>query len=733
MPPDRLPLPRNARTGGAVRRCEARAAPPTPGRVQRALFFTACAVAAACAPAPPSARPALVPGASRAQNVLLVTIDTLRQDRVGAYGHGGGLTPTLDELSARGIRYANAFSHAPLTLPAHTSILTGRTPVHHGVHLNGSARLDGGVPTLATVLKAAGYRTGAFVGAFVLDARYGLARGFDEYDDRLRGAGDDRSFAYAERPGADVVQAAGDWILQPGAASPWLAWVHLFDPHTPYAAPPEFRAGRSPYDAEVAYADAMVGRLLARLGPAVLDRTLVVVTADHGESLGDHGETTHGLFAYDSTVAVPLILAGSGIGQGVVDAPVGHDDILPTVVDLLGVAAPGSVDGQSLAQPLDPERAVYLEALEAHLTRNWAPLTGIATREWKYIHLPTPELYARAEDPAEARNLAADTARLATFERSRLRLSAAPAAAAPAASGDAASERRLRSLGYVAASPPSPASPARAGAGPFTDADDPKRLVALSERFNSGLTSFTEGRAAEALQAFEAVLAARPDFTLARTSAATVLIAEDRPADAARLLRAAPAPLDGAPEVQAKLGQALRAAGDLPGAATALERARAAGYANPELLNDLGGVYAGLGRAGDARAAFSALLERDPEAAEVWHNLGVLELSTGRAPAAATAFRRATAIAPTRADAWEGLGAALIGTDRVAAIEAWRRAERLAPGNYDLLFNLGMVLADGPTPADAQPYLSRFLREAPRARYARDLPVVEARLEALRR
>jgi Flp pilus assembly protein TadD len=506
--------------------------------------------------------------------------------------------------------------------------------------------------------------------------------------------------------------------------------VHLFDPHTPYAAPPEFRAGRSPYDAEVAYADAMVGRLLARLGPAVLDRTLVVVTADHGESLGDHGETTHGLFAYDSTVAVPLILAGPGIGPGIADAPVGHDDILPTVVDLLGIAAPGGVDGQSLAQPLDPERAVYLEALEAHLTRNWAPLTGIATREWKYIHLPTPELYARTEDPAEARNLAEDTARLAGFERSRLRLSAAPAASAPAASGDAASERRLRSLGYVAASP---APPAGAGAGPFTDADDPKRLVALSERFNSGLTSFTEGRAAEALQAFEAVLAARPDFTLARTSAATVLIAEGRAADAARLLRAAPAPLDGAPEVQAKLGQALRASGDLRGAATALERARAAGYANPELLNDLGGVYAGLGRVGDARAAFSALLERDPDAAEVWHNLGVLELTAGQAGAAASAFRRATAIAPARADAWEGLGASLIQTDRVAAVEAWRRAERLAPGNYDLLFNLGMVLADGPTPAEAQPYLSRFLREAPRARYARDLPVVEARLEALRR
>ena len=525
-----------------------------------------------------------------------------------------------------------------------------------------------------------------------------------------------RSFAFSERRGAEVVQAAGDWILQEGAAAPWLAWVHLFDPHTPHDAPPEYGAGRTPYEAEVAYADAMVGRLLDRLGGAVLARTLVVVTADHGESLGDHGETTHGLFAYDATIAVPLIVSGGGVGHGVIEAPAGHDDILPTIADLVGVAAPAGIDGQSTARPLPSDRVIYIEALDASLTRNWAPLTGVVTRDWKYIHLPAVELYARRADPGERRNLAeTDPSRTVAFERSRLQLTSAPATPAPAAPLDAAAERRLRALGYVGAA----AAPG-GGGRTYAEADDPKRLVELSERFNTALTSFTEGRSAEALEAFSAVLTQRPDFTTARTSAATVLLAGGRAAAAVALLRAAPPQAAGAAEIQAKLGAALRESGDLRGAATALERARADGYANPELLNDLGAVYAQLGRVAEARTEFTALLALDPDAADVWHNLGVLEMTARQPAAAAVAFRHAVDVDPSRGDAWEGLGAALLDSDRVAAVEAWRRAERLAPGNFDLLFNLGLVLADGPTPRAAVPYLTRFLREAPPARYAAD-------------
>ena len=277
--------------------------------------------------------------------MLLITIDTLRQDRVGAYGSHNGLTPNIDRLAAAGIRFAHAFSPAPLTLPAHASILTGLLPRHHGIHSNTRFRLDQHVPTLATALKAAGYRTGAFVGAFVLDSRFGLNQGFDEYDDRLPRS-ERASFHFAERRAAEVVTAAGNWILSPPAAAgtPWFAWAHLFDPHAPYDAPLEYRAGRTPYDAEVAYADAMLGQLLARLKAAhALDTTLVVLTADHGESLGDHGEMTHGLFAYDSTLAVPLIVSGPSISPATVTAPVSHPDVTPTILDLLG--RPGSRSG----------------------------------------------------------------------------------------------------------------------------------------------------------------------------------------------------------------------------------------------------------------------------------------------------------------------------------------------------------------------------------------------------
>jgi arylsulfatase A-like enzyme/Flp pilus assembly protein TadD len=687
---------------------------------------TLAALAVSCTRSAPASP--LRSGQLQGANVLLVTIDTLRRDRLGAYGSASGLTPTLDRLAASGVRFSRAYSHVPMTLPAHASILTGRTPRTHGIHINGASRLDDAVPTLATELSRAGYRTGAFVGAFVLDARFGLNRGFDDYDDRYPHQPDAASFKVVDRRADEVVKAAGDWILAAsGDSPPWFAWVHLFDPHTPYDAPPEYRGGRSPYDAEVAYTDAMLGRLLDRLrGARALDRTLVVVTADHGESLGEHGETTHGLFAYDATLGVPLIVSGAGIGPAVVETPAAHADILPTIVNLVGVAPPAHVDGLSLAALPAADRPLYFEALEANLTRAWAPLTGVIAGNWKYLELPLPELYDLRADPAEAVNLAdRDSVRRDTMRRALAQLTAAPAspAASVAVGEDAAA--RLRSLGYTAASAPP--------RGHYGDADDPKRLVALNEQFNTALEAFNAGRHDEALSTFLSLLRQRPDFLTARTSAATVMIAGGRPADAVSLLRAAPADQASAPEILARLGTALQRAGQLKDAAAALESARAAGYQNPEILNDLGVVYAQIGRTGEARALFQELLRRDPNAAGTWTNLGLAELSVRNPDAAADAFRHAVQADPANAEAWQGLGAATIGRDTPAAIEAWQRAERLAPRDYDLLFNLGMVLADSGRPADALPYLTRFLQEAPRDRYASDFPRVQAAIARARR
>ena len=296
-----------------------------------------------------------------------------------------------------------------MTLPAHASMLTGRTPLSHGVRNNGTFRLREDVPTLATVLKAPAIATGAFVGAFVLDARYGLSRGFDTYDDRYASSAGGPTFGFAERRAAEVVQTAGDWILSAKAGGPWFAWVHLFDPHAPYDAPADYRAGRAPYDAEVAYTDAMLGRLLDRLRAAgALDRTLIVVTADHGESLGDHGETTHGLFAYDShagRAAHPQRSRYRARASSM--APRATPTSCRRSATCSAVAPPPDLDGLSLVAAAGAGPAGVLRGPRcqphprlgaAHRSRDRGDGSSSTCRE--------PELYDLAADPAESHNLA---------------------------------------------------------------------------------------------------------------------------------------------------------------------------------------------------------------------------------------------------------------------------------------------------------------------------------------
>jgi arylsulfatase A-like enzyme/Flp pilus assembly protein TadD len=682
-------------------------------------------------------------------NVLLVTIDTLRADRLGSYGNTSRLTPTLDTLATAGVRYAHATSHVPMTLPAHTAILTGLSPRRNGVRNNTTFRLDDRVPTIATFLKHSGYRTGAFVGAFVLDSRFGLARDFDVYDDRLP-HGTRASFHFAERRGDEVVKAATDWILtnrdsrradpttppnpqprsanpsnpEPQIPNPWFAWVHLFDPHAPYDAPPDYRPGRTPYDAEVAYADAMVGRLIDSLRSAgQLDHTVVIVTADHGESLGEHGETTHGLFAYESTIHVPLIVSGPALHPSVVEDAVAHVDIVPTILDLVGVAIPANLEGQSLANPIPADRTLYVEALDAYLTRGWAPLKGVVQNRWKYIDLPEAELYDLGSDPGEAHNVIGRSERSSRLQRALAALDSGAQAQATSVPLDADAAGRLRSLGYVGGTVQGRSVP--------SVMDDPKRLVKLNEQFNTALTAFEEGHAQEALQGFSAVLAARPDFASARTSAATVLLSQGRANDAVRLLREAPASQRDSPPILARLGSALRDAGDLGAAAAALEQARRLDDRNVDVLEDLAVVYAAQHKMEDARKTFNEVVNRNPSAATAWFNLGLFELQSARPEQAVAALRQAVDREPMYAEAWQALGAALARTNPGGAIDAWRHAEPLLPRDYDLLFNLGMLTAQSGNPHAAIPYLQRFVAEAPRERYAADIARVQKQLDAL--
>jgi Flp pilus assembly protein TadD len=518
-----------------------------------------------------------------------------------------------------------------------------------------------------------------------------------------------------------VIQPATEWILEPNRAAPWFAWIHLYDPHAPYQAPPEYRLGRSPYDAEVAYTDAMIGRGLDELRAAgQLDRTIVIIVADHGEALGEHGESAHGLFAYGSTLRVPMIVSAPGIRAHVVRTPVAHVDLVPTVLELLGIAVPSGLDGRSLLGAADDgtrnSRALYFEALDANLTRGWAPLVGIMVDGWKYIDLPIPELYDLEHDPDEAHNVAARDQERVRVLQARLKGiagSRTPAPEAARAATDAQTTQRLASLGYVG-------SVEATGKRTFSEADDPKNLVRLNEAFYTAIREQRDGHFETALKQLRAVVAERPDFLAARRSAAVIQTTLDRPAEAIVLLQSAPGAA-GSATVQAELGLVCEAQGNLVEAAKYLETAVRLREGDLETINSLGVVYARLRRFDDGRRRLRQVLDADLHAAATWNNLGMLEMSAGNRRAAAGAFREAVTADPGYGAAWRGLGAALVATDAAGATEAWQRAVALEPRDYDSLFNLGIVLSEGPEPQSALRYLKRFVAEAPRDRYLRDV------------
>lgn len=430
---------------------------------------------------------ALAAGASFSQasrpSLLLITIDTLRADRVGAYGHREARTPRLDALAAEGALYENAFTHTPVTLPAHATLLTGRLPHEHGVRSNSFYRLPETETTLAEILTDAGYRTAAFVSAAALDRRFGLSQGFELYDDEVRPAQSGQLIA--ERDAAAVAAKAIDWLGGAAGESPFFLWVHFFDPHHPYQPPEPFRTGvGSSYDGEVAFCDREIGRLLGRLdGSGLRSRTLVVVTSDHGEGLGEHGEATHGIFLYNSTLRVPLILSGPGVPRRARDrrGPVGLVDVLPTVLGRLGVATPAGISGRDLFAS-EPAGLLYAETYLPRDFYNWSELRAAFSVRLKFIEAPVRELYDLAEDPHEKRNLASE--RPETVRQLAARIEAwAQAEKENPFEPDARLAEELRSIGYVGGGLPREVTGKRG-----VDRPDPKAKIGLVSEVDQALT-----------------------------------------------------------------------------------------------------------------------------------------------------------------------------------------------------------------------------------------------------
>ena len=655
--------------------------------------------------------------ASAEQNVLLVTIDTLRADALGSYG-GRAATPNLDRLAETGLRFTFAHAHAVMTLPSHSSILTGHYPFEHGVRDNAGYRLDDNAETLAELARGDGLATGAFVGAFPLDRQFGLAQGFDVYHDvggRMVAQGD---FAFTERRAEEVVNDARAWIDTQQAK--WFAWVHVFDPHAAYAPPPPFDAQYQgdPYAGEVAYVDHALGALLETARRSARP-TLVIVTADHGEGLGEHGEATHGTFAYESTLRVPLIVAqigpGAASGPGrTVDTPVQHIDIVPTVVDALDLRGPDGLPGRTLLAADDgPPRLAYFEALTPMLKRGWAPLSGVINGTNKYLDLPIREVYDLAADPREERNLATSDAARAGALVADLRSLGAILPGEQRAE-NAAVRANLESLGYVSGSA---ARKAR-----YTEEDDPKRLIDVDRLMMDGIELYRQGRLPEAMEAYRAVLKRRPGMGLAYRRLAFLQWEAGRRAEAIATLRTARKTIGADIDVEVRLGTYLAEAGSPAEAIALLERVTAADSTNTEALNALGIAY---GRAGDGAKAltvFTRVLSHDPRDAFAHENTGIVHLQRNDLEAARQAFTRAIDNDPRSSRAHAGLGVVARQSGQIdAAIASWRKAVALDATNFDALYNLCIVLLAADRTGEARPHVEQFVRTAPPGVYGREI------------
>ncbi len=573
-----------------------------------------------------------LPAAAAApRSVVLVTLDTTRADRLGAYGGTFVPTPNLDRFAAEGVVFESAGSQVPITLASHATLLTGRYPGGHGVRHNGIYRLAAGQETLATRLKAAGYETAAFVGAFVLNRGFGLEQGFDVYDDVAvdRYAGGRDQLGSAQRTADEVNARVFAWLDARRGSAPFFLWVHYYDPHDPYA-PPE-KPGRTlagtGYEREISYVDACFGELVARLRRAgVLDTSVFVVAGDHGEGLGEHGEATHGLFLYESTLHVPLFVRAPGVlpaGKRV-RGPVELADVAPTVLELLGAPPLARAQGRSLVPRVDGRddgryAQAHAESLMANLVYGWAELRAVRDARFKYVDAPRPELYDLAADPGERTDRAAkDAKRSGELGRAVARWKAATTDAAAAEGARRAlrpaEEEQLRSLGYVGG------GPVRA-AGANAVLPDPKDRLEDLRQLDEARARLHAGAPAQALARVDAVLGRDPRNPDARRTRILALVALKRLPEAEREARAAvvaaetglgasPALVE---EARAGLATVYRLQNKRQ-EAEALYRAMIADNpANDVAITDLAALLLEAGRPRECAALLEALLRKDPQ------------------------------------------------------------------------------------------------------------------------
>ncbi|HEX4962363.1 MAG TPA: sulfatase-like hydrolase/transferase [Thermoanaerobaculia bacterium] len=676
------------------------------------------------AAAPPAAK---APARPVSRDIVLVTIDTLRADAPGFSGNRRSQTPVLDRLAGQGRVFTNTHAHNVVTLPSHTNILTGLYPFQHGVRDNSGFRLPASVPTLATVLKSAGFATGAFVGAFPLDSQFGLNRGFDVYDDHYPKGSHEDEFVMAERRGDEVVRLAlAWWKAQKG--KPRFLWVHLYDPHAPYL-PPEPFASRfkdNPYLGEVAAADSFLAPLLGPFLDGKEKPALVVVTSDHGEALGEHGEQSHGLFAYEATLKVPLVVWGKGVTPGRDTRPARHVDVFPTILQAAGIDSPAPRGlrrpGRSLLAPAVADGSdSYFEALSATLNRGWAPLRGLLRNGTKFIALPLAEVYELPKDPGERNNLF-DQQRPAArgvFAALPKESTWPPQKGATRPEDDA----RLQSLGYIMGT-----AAAKESYGPD---DDPKRLIELDTKVHDVVDLYMRGRTEEAIKKGRELVAARPTMALGHSLLAQSLLQAGKTQEALEVMLNARKLGAVSDALLRQLGLTLSEVGRANEAVEVLKPVAASG--DPQSLNAYALALSEAGKQKEAFDVLQGLLKQEPDDPKAWEQLGLVELRLGHWPQARDRSRRALELNRKLPLAWNDLGVALYQLGQKSeALDAWQNAVDLKPDLWDALWNLGTKAAEQGKTGQARKALERFAAGAPPDRYRADIEKAKAYLSQVK-
>ncbi len=662
------------------------------------------------------------------KNVLLITIDTLRADHLGCYGYSHIKTPNIDSLAKEGVLFDSAFTPVPITLPSHASILTSLYPRTHGILNNGEYKLNEEIETLTQILQKNNFTTAAFVGAFVLNKQFGLSRGFDLYNDKLADNGKmTEAFSlYNERRAEKVNKSAFEWLKK--QSDGFFLWVHYFDPHTPYDPPLPFRDeyGDHLYDGEIAYVDQCIGLLFAELEKNELwQNTLIILVADHGESLGEHKENTHGIFLYDATIRVPLIIKSPGIDKGkVCSTSVKTIDIAPTILDIVCIPIPEKWQGESLKKCLYhenssfPETPIFLETRFPEANFGWSRLEGVRTNNWKYIQAPRPELYNLNKDPEELSNV------INQFPKQANKLTALfssfidthPEPDSQETPMDPMTQKRLQSLGYVTA--PSFSKSANL-------CQDPKDMIDIIHLYDLGSLQYEKGHFQEAIDLFRQVLQKNPQNILTRFL----------------------------------LGNALEKTGQLEESLKEFQKVNGQNSYFINIHNNIGNLFEKIGDYEKAIHEYQTDITLHPETTLSYNNLGVIYLKKFRYQEAKDLFEKVLTLNPDRNTqiithtnlgiAYEMLNiykkalkeydaslkldptyqAALLGAGNVyyktqkfeLAIEEWEKVLKINPLHSEAHFNLGCIFLKKENPADALFHLQQTIRLEPTHWQARQL------------